>query len=297
MPVTGSPLAKTAPVPAHSKTTTAPSPARWLRPWLVYALIGVIGVAAFLYPFWLPSEALPSSAHSTDAPLVSAAIGLVVVAGILLEARRGTMNGATIAFLGILSSVAGLLRLVDLPGGGSGMFFFVILASAAYGPRFGLLLGMVSMATSASLTGGIGPWLPYQMLAQGLMGVSTGALGLLTRKLPPRLEIVALAGWGWIWGFLYGAVMNLWFWPFVRDLGPLSWQPGMDLSATLRSYWAFYVATSLAWDAAGAASNVLLITLTGLPILKTLRRYGVRIAPEPTLSGPDSTPSPRDAPA
>ena len=69
---------------------------------------------------------------------------------------------------------AGLLRLIDLPGGGSGIFFLVVLAGAAFGPRFGLLLGLCAMAVSAIVTGGIGPWLPFQMLALGWMGGGAG---------------------------------------------------------------------------------------------------------------------------
>ncbi len=37
------------------------------RPALVYALMVVVGAAAFLYPFWLPQDALPSQAHGADA--------------------------------------------------------------------------------------------------------------------------------------------------------------------------------------------------------------------------------------
>ena len=138
----------------------------------------VLGAAAFLYPFWLPATALPSQAHSGDAPLVAALVGALVVAAVMLEVRRGTMNGATVAILGMLSAVAGLLRLIDLPGGGSGIFFLVILAGAAFGPRFGLLLGLCAMAVSAIVTGGIGPWLPFQMLALSWMGAGAGFVGL-----------------------------------------------------------------------------------------------------------------------
>ena len=48
------------------------------------------------------------------------------------------------------------------------------------------------------------------------------------RRLDPRLEVVALAAYGWVWGFLYGAIMNLWFWPFARG-GALDWHPGLGL--------------------------------------------------------------------
>jgi energy-coupling factor transport system substrate-specific component len=156
-----------------------------VRPALVYALVVVVGAGAFLYPFWLPRQALPTAAHAGDAPLVAAAVGLLVVAAVTLELRRGAMNGAAVAVLGALSAIGGLLRLLDLPGGGSGIFFLVVLAGAAFGARFGMLLGLCAMATSAVLTGGIGPWLPFQMLALGWMGGCAGLVGQATRRLPP----------------------------------------------------------------------------------------------------------------
>ena len=132
------------------------------------------------------------------------------------------MNGATVAILGVLSATAGLLRLLDLPGDDAGIFFLVMLAGVAFGPRFGLLLGICSMAVSAVVTGGIGPWLPFQMLALGWMGGGAGS----RRARSPRgsgraTEVVdARRRTAGCWGFLYGAVMNLWFWPFLRRRRP-----------------------------------------------------------------------------
>ena len=79
-------------------------PAR-VRPVVVYVLMLVIGAAAFLYPFWLPATALTDQAHNGDAPLIAALVGALVVAAVLLEVRRGTMNGATVALLGVLAGV------------------------------------------------------------------------------------------------------------------------------------------------------------------------------------------------
>jgi len=257
--------------------TSAPDRERGIRPALVYALMLVVGAGAFLYPFWLPAETLPSSAHSGDAPIVAAAVGALVVAAVALEIRRGAMTGSTVAVLGVLSASAGLLRLLDLPGGGNAMFFLVILAGAAFGARFGLLLGLCAMAVGAILTGGIGPWLPFQMLTLGWMGAGAGLIGQVTRQLRPGAEVAVLAVYGWIWGFVYGAIMNLWFWPFVRDGGPLSWEPGIGLVDTVDRYWSFYVATSFAWDAAGALANAALIAVTGVALLRSFRRFSVRL--------------------
>ena len=250
-----------------------------VRPLFVYVLVAVVGAAAFLYPFWLPSEALPTRAHSLDAPLWAALIGALVVAAVMLEVKRGTMNGATVAILGVLSAAAGLLRLVDLPGNNAGIFFLVVLAGAAFGPRFGLLLGISAMAVSAVVTGGIGPWLPFQMLALGALGAGAGAFDRIARRLGTRGEVVTLAAYGWVCGFLYGAIMNLWSWPFLQGDGPTQWQAGLGFGATLRHYWAYYVATSFAWDAAGALFNAALILVTGAALLPSLRRFAHRLEP------------------
>ncbi len=272
-------------------TTPTPTPApvpgpgaavRWgerARPVGVYLLMVLLGAGAFLYPFWLPSEALPDQAHAGDAPLVAALVGALVVAAVTLEVRRGTMNGSTVALLGVLSAAAGLMRLLDLPGGGSGIFFLVVLAGAAFGPRFGLLLGLCSMGISAVITGGIGPWLPFQMLALGWMGAGAGLVGLVTARMRPAAEVVVLATYGWVWGFLYGAIMNLWFWPFSVGSGDLAWNPGLTLAETLHRYWSFYAVTSLGWDAAGALTNAVLILVTGVAVLASMRRFAHRLDP------------------
>ena len=256
-----------------------------IRPALVYALVVIIGMGAFLYPFWIPSSALPNQAHSGDAPLVAGLVAALAVTAVALEVRRGTMNGATVAILGVLAASAGLLRLLSLPLGGNGIFFLVVLAGAAFGPRFGMLLGLCSMAVSAIITGGIGPWLPFQMLTLSWMGALAGTLGTFTRAWPRRAELAALAAYGWVWGFAYGAIMNLWFWPFQRNGGELDWIPGSSVAATLRHYWSFYVATSYPWDAASALANAVLILLTGTAVLATLRRFAHRLDPVVELVG------------
>jgi len=271
------------------------------RPVVVYLLLTAIGVAAFLYPFWLPGAALPDAAHAGDAPLVAASVGVLVLAALALEVRRGTMQGATVAILGVLAASAGLLRLLDLPGGGSGIFFLIVLAGAAFGPRFGLLLGLTSMAVSAIVTGGIGPWLPFQTLALGWMGAGAGFLGLVTRRMRPWAEVVALAAYGWLWGFTYGAILNLWFWPFLTtDAGfppGLSYIPGADVAVNLQHWILFSLTTSLGFDIPRAALAVTLVLVAGRPVLTALRRASRRAAFEVPVrfedAGPASPAGPR----
>lgn len=264
-----------------------------LRPTLVYAMVVVVGAAAFLWPFLLPPGSLAAEAHAGDAPLVAALVGGLAVVALAVEIRTGAMNSAAVALLGVLAASAGLLRLLDLPGGGSGVFFLVVLAGAAFGGRFGLLLGLSAMAVSAVLTGGIGPWLPFQMLALAWMGGGAGLLGRVTRRLPWRTEVAVLAAYGWVWAFLYGGIMNLWFWPFVVDGGPLSYDPALPPGAVLARYATFYAVTSFGWDAAGALANALLIAATGRPLLRSMRRVAHRLDPvihlDPSSTAPAVT--------
>jgi energy-coupling factor transport system substrate-specific component len=189
------------------------------------------------------------------------------------------MNGAVVAVLGVLGASAALLRLVDLPGNNAGIFFLVILGGVAFGPRFGVLLGITAMATSAVITGGIGPWLPFQMLALSWMGGTAGLLGRWSARLPTRVEVGVVAAFGWCWGFVYGAVMNLWSWPFLQGDGDTLWRPGLGLVRTAEHYWSYYVATSFGWDAAGALCNAILLVVTGAALLRTLRRFAHRLEP------------------
>jgi len=87
-----------------------------------------------------------------------------------------------------------------------------------------------------------------------------------------------LAVWGFTVGLLFGAIMNIWFWPFLAGGAQQGqgWQPGMSIWPTLRNYLAFYIATSLWWDMARAIGNALLLLLLAAPVLKVLRRFRSR---------------------
>jgi energy-coupling factor transport system substrate-specific component len=86
------------------------------------------------------------------------------------------------------------------------------------------------------------------------------------------VEIGFLSAFGYGWGFLFGGLMNLWFWPFAPP-GELGWIPGSGLRETIQQYMTFYLVTSLAWDAVRAIGNAILIALLGRTVLKELRRF------------------------
>ena len=241
----------------------------------ILAVASLIGLGSFLYPFFVPQQegAFGSMAHAQDAPLVFAVLVVLCLGAVLGSLASGFLNAKLIAVLGILTAVNAVLRGVPGPAGFTLVFLLPILCGYVYGPTFGFLLGVFSLAVSAFLGFGIGPWLPYQMLSAGWVGLLSGWLPRLDGR--PRLEAVMLASWGLILGFSFGVLMNIYFWPFVftASQSEMYWEPGLGLVETLKRYAVFYAITSLWWDIARAVGNFLLLLLFAAPVLRLLRRF------------------------
>jgi energy-coupling factor transport system substrate-specific component len=104
--------------------------------------------------------------------------------------------------------------------------------------------------------------------------------GLLPRSPRWELRLGALAAYGLVVGFAFGAVMNLWSWPYIAGSSAVGWDPSAGAAENLRSYATYYFATSFAWDAFRAAGNVALVLVLGRPLLKTLDRAARRMSLE-----------------
>lgn len=249
---------------------------------LPVALASLVGAVAFLWPFWSPVAQGQANvvSHTQDAPLVTGLIvGLCVLVAV---ADRAQMLGAkSVALLGVLCAVNAALRLAEnllpMPGGFSPVFILIILVGYVFGARMGFLMGAFSLLTSALVTGGIGPWLPFQMIASAWIGMTAGWLGKFQIS-SLKLQIGGLAGFGFVWGMVFGAVMNLYFWPFVAGGPDQYYQSGLGVGEALKRYAAFYVVTSLWWDAARAVGNAALIVAVGPALTRTLQRFKRRLS-------------------
>ena len=93
-----------------------------------------------------------------------------------------------------------------------------------------------------------------------------------------RAEVIRLAAFGALWGFLYGALLSLPFWTVLEAGRPSDVDGG--LTARVMRFGAYYGVSSLTWDAFRAAGNVALILLIGRPAIVALRRVGAWFAPE-----------------
>jgi len=237
----------------------------------LFIVMNVLGALAFLWPFVLP--ALARDGERADGPWI-----LVVLVGSLggllfLELGRGGMGPKTVALLGVLGAAVVALRLPGFIAGFSALFIPVLVGGNAFGPGFGFLLGAVGMFASGLFIGGLGPWLPFQMVAVGWVGAGAGLLP----KGSWRVRIGSLAAYGFAAGYLYGGVMNLWSWPFVAGGSAIGWAPEGTLAENVRRYRTYYATTSLVWDTFRAIGNVILVVVLARPLLGALDRAARRM--------------------
>lgn len=159
------------------------------------------------------------------------------------------------AMLGALSAVA-RVPFAAIPSVQPSTF---IIASTGY--SFGILKGFTVGALTAILSGffmGIGPWTIFQILAWSGCGAFFAFLGKL------RLPVWALAIFGFLWGYIFGFIMNLWY---ILAFGfPLTIQSIIALQAI--SFW---------MDTLHGASNAAFFLIFGKRVLNIFKRFKERL--------------------
>jgi energy-coupling factor transport system substrate-specific component len=188
------------------------------------------------------------------------------------------MDAKAIAYMGVLAAAGTALRVAGAGVSGfEAVFFLLIPAGRVFGRSFGFVLGCTTIIVSGLLTGGMGPWVPFQMLGAAWIGFGAGCLPARGSTTGRRGEIWMLALYGAIAGLAYGMLLNLWFWPWSTGLeSGATYVAGDPASENLGRYAAFYAATSLGWDIPRAITNALLMLVAGGALLRALRRSARR---------------------
>ncbi|MGA5078665.1 ECF transporter S component [Streptomyces griseoincarnatus] len=258
------------------------------RTWLALALVSAVGVAGFGWPFLAPPESAVN-AHEGDAPWLFAGLLVLLVAVVAAALSESDLGAKAVAMLGVLAAAGAALRPIGAGTAGlEPMFFLMVLSGRVLGPGFGFALGSVTMFASALLTGGVGPWLPFQMLAMGWFTMGAGFLPGPDR-LRGRLEVWMLAVYGFLAAFAYGTVMNLAGWTFMSSLASNIAFDGDDpVAANLARFVAYCLATSLGWDLGRAVITVVLTLTVGATVLRALRRATRRAAFEAPVTFEDA---------
>lgn len=239
---------------------------------LFVALVASASLVMFLWPLVLTSQ---DANQSTIAQALFIALMPTLLVLLLVEYTSGKLDSRRLAILGVLISINAVIRL--LGAGVSGIetaFFLIVIGGYVFGSGFGFILGAGSLLVSALLGAGVGPWLPFQMMAAGLVGIGAGALHKVTSKQP----LVLMSLYGLISSFAYGALMTMWNWPYLAGLGSsLSFVPGAPITENLVQFFRYELLTGgLAWDLGRAVTTVALLCLTGKTLLATLNRAANR---------------------
>ena len=189
--------------------------------------------------------------------LISAVLVVLLIAAFYFEFERALLTSKEIALVAMLGALAAALRIPFAAVPGAQPSSFIIICSGyVFGPLAGFMIGALTPLISNFFLGH-GPWTLYQMLIWGLMGVSAAYIKGLSR------HSMLLVLFGIIWGYLYGALVNIWFWAgFVY---PLTWRT--FLFVFLNSIW---------FDTLHAAGNAVFLGFFGKRTIITMQRFRSR---------------------
>lgn len=187
------------------------------------------------------------------------AMALMAVFLIIFERRK--ISAKEITVLAVLAALAGLGRIpfAAVPSV-QPTTFLVILSGYVFGCSAGFLVGLAAAVVS-NIFLGQGPWTVMQMLAWGLCGLSAGILG----KVNPQAGRGLLTGFGFVWGFLFGWLMNLWYW--LAFVYPLTF-----------GSWLLTNTASAGFDLIHAVGNAAFLLILGPEFVKILSRFKQKLS-------------------
>jgi energy-coupling factor transport system substrate-specific component len=233
------------------------------RSYILLGLILAIGVAAFMAP------ALPLPAIFMNWGLISAILVILAITAFFLEFEGTAIGSKEIALVGMLATVATVLRVAfaAMPGA-QPCTYLIICSGIVFGPVAGFMVGAMTALVSNFFLGH-GPWTLYQIFAWGIAGVTAAYL----RRL--NLNTWGLIAFGAFWGYAFGVIMNLWFWTsFVYPLTAKTF-----FVAQLNSIW---------FDTFHAIGNAIFLGLFGRKTIVILERFRQRFHWGALKPGPEA---------
>jgi len=240
---------------------------------LSIAVAGLGSLLMFAWPLFISQSSTSETQLAQTVFIVLMPLTLLLI---LVEFATGDISSKQLALLGVLVALNAVIRL--LGAGTAGIetsFFLIILGAYVFGSGFGFILGAGSIFVSALITGGVGPWLPFQMMGAALIGLGAGLIPRANRQWLTKVYLVIYAV---IASFAYGALMTLWNWPYLAGTGTqVSYVAGDYLLSNLTRFLQYEIVTGgLLWDTGRAITTSVLILITGSALIATLKRAATR---------------------
>jgi len=221
------------------------------------ALMLTIGMTALVAPMF-PQTPLEIF---TNWGLTATVIVALAVVAFFFEFEATAMSSKEIALIAMLGTISAVSRVpfAVIPNV-QPCTYLIICSGYVFGPVAGFMVGAITALVS-NLFLGQGPWTLYQMFAWGLAGVSAAYL----RRL--GLGRISLIIFGTAWGFIYGWIMNIWFW--ASFIYPLTFKTFLT-----------YQLTSIWFDTFHALGNIVFLGFFGMKTVAILQRFKRRFSIE-----------------
>ncbi len=196
-----------------------------------------------------------------DKGLLFFAGAAIFMGGYLLFFERKAVSSKEIVLISVLAAMAALGRVpfAVIPGA-QPTTFMIIISGYIFGPMVGFIVGIAAPLVS-NIFLGQGPWTIVQMFTWGLCGISAGFLGKIYPHAPRWLLIV----FGFFWGYLFGWIMNVWYW--LSFIYPLNFKT-----------WIYTYAASFWFDTVHAVTNFIFFYFLGSDFIVILRRFKQKLS-------------------
>lgn len=211
----------------------------------------IIAVALFI-----AGLALTAALKDRHYMLLSLVLLLAALLPVFIRLERRPLESRELVLLAVLSAIAAVSRIpfAALPSV-KPVSAIVILSAYVFGAEAGFIIGAVAALVS-NIYFGQGPWTPWQMFAWGMVGLSAGWL----RNTWWMKKRSGMLIFGFVWGFLFGWIMNIWYIISLPDA--FSW--GLVAAAYASSFY---------FDLAHALSNVFFLAILAGGWTKVLERF------------------------
>lgn len=227
------------------------------KSYICLALMLAIGTVAFI----TPALGLPLLNSLLNWGVIATLLVVLTSVAFFFEFETAAVTSKEIALVAMLGTISAVLRVpfAAIPNV-QPCTYLIICSGYVFGPVAGFTVGAITALVSNFFLGQ-GPWTLYQMIAWGLAGVSAGYLHRL------KVSTIFLVGFGFLWGYLYGWITNVWFWTaFVYPL-------------TINTFIITQINT-IWFDTFHAIGNAIFLCILGTKTVAILQRFKRRFAVE-----------------